>query len=320
MRRGSSLALCGLAALGGAAAALAGFSGRTARRVEAALPPQGRFIDIDGNRIHYLDVGSGPAILMVHGLGGQMRNFTYGLVDRLKHRFRVVVLERPGAGYSTRAPGASARLTVQAEVVAHFIQTLRIERPLLVGHSLGGALALAVALRAPELVSGLALVSPLTQPQNALPKPFRSLAIRSPLVRRAVAWTLATPLAMRRSAIVLGELFGPEAVPADFVTRGGGMLGLRPKAFYSTSTDLMAISEDLPSLHARYATLDLPAGVLFGSADRILSADVHGSPMVSQVPDLVYEQLEGAGHMTPITRPAEVADFIARVQARTATA
>ena len=279
------------------------------------MPPQGRFIDIDGNRIHYLEVGAGPAILMVHGLGGQMRNFTYGLVDRLKHRCRVVVMERPGAGYSTRARGASARLTVQADVVAHLVQALRLERPLLVGHSLGGALALAVALRAPDLVGGLALLSPLTQPQDAVPSPFRTLWIGSPLVRRAVAWTLATPLAMRRSAVVLAELFGPEAVPADFVTRGGGMLGLRPKAFYSTSTDLMAISEDLPSLHARYATLDLPVGILFGSEDRILSADRHGSAMLGQVPRLFYEQLEGAGHMAPITRPDEVAEFIARVQA-----
>ena len=304
------------AAVVAAVAGLVGFTALTARKVEAALPPQGRFIDIDGNRIHYLDVGSGPAILMIHGLGGQMRNFTYGVVDRLKDRFRVVVMERPGAGYSTRAPGASARLSVQADVVAAFAKARQRERPLLVGHSLGGALALAVAVRSPGLSSGLALVSPLTQPQDAVPKAFRGLAIPSPLVRRAVAWTLATPLALANRERVLGELYGPEATPDDFATRGGGALGLRPKTFYSTSTDLMAVSEDMVGVHARYGELKLPVAILYGAGDRILDPQVHGGPMVDQVLGLTYEEVQGGGHMIPVTRPAEVADFIARVQAR----
>ena len=302
--------LGGVAVVAAVGGGLAAFAGLTARRVEAALPPQGRFIDIDGNRIHYLDQGSGPVILMVHGLGGQMRNFTYALVDRLKDRFRVVVMERPGAGYSQRAPGASARLGVQADVVAEFIGALGLGKPLLVGHSLGGALSLAVALEHPETVSGLALISPLTQPQDSPPKAFAGLYIPSPIVRRLVAWTLAAPLAIRNREAVLSAVFGPEPAPDDFATRGGGMLGLRPRTFYSTSTDLVAVNEDLPGLQARYATLELPAGVIFGADDRILDARVHGAAMTSQVPGLAYETIEGAGHMIPLTRPDRVAAFI----------
>ena len=310
MKALSLVLLGGVAALGALGGGLAVFSGLTARRVEAALPPQGRFVDIDGNRIHYLDEGSGPAILMVHGLGGQMRNFTYALTDRLKDRFRVVAMERPGAGYSQRAPGASARLGVQADVVAGFIRALGLGKPLLVGHSLGGALSLAVALEHPEAVSGLALISPLTQPQDTPPKAFAGLYIPSPVIRRLVAWTLAAPLAIRNRDAVLAAVFGPEAAPGDFATRGGGMLSLRPRTFYSTSTDLVAVNEDLPGFHARYATLDMPVGIVFGVEDRILDANVHGTPMTAQVPGLTYETIEAAGHMIPLTRPDRVAAFI----------
>src|SRR5579863_1203931 len=107
------------------AAILAGlviFTAVTARRVEQALPPRGQFIDVSGARIHYLDKGAGPPIVIIHGLGGQMGNFTYALLDQLTDEFRVILMDRPGSGYSTRAPGATGRPGEQAAIVANFIR------------------------------------------------------------------------------------------------------------------------------------------------------------------------------------------------------
>src|SRR5579863_10522110 len=81
---------------------LVGFAAYTARRVEIAEPPLGRFLELDGERIHYVDEGAGPPLLLIHGLGGQLRNFTYALVGRLANEFRVIAVDRPGSGYSTR--------------------------------------------------------------------------------------------------------------------------------------------------------------------------------------------------------------------------
>jgi pimeloyl-ACP methyl ester carboxylesterase len=306
----AAAALAVVAVVAGPALALALFTAWTARRVEAALPPAGRFVDVDGARIHYVERGAGPqTLLLIHGLGGHARNFTFALVDRLADEFRVVVMERPGSGHSTRPRGAEAGPRAQARAVAAFARALGLGRPVLVGHSLGGAVALAAALDHPDVVGGLALVAPLTHPTGAPPPAFARLALGSPVSRALVAWTVATPAAMLKRRAVLDAIFGPDAVPADYGTLGGGLLGLRPRAFVTASTDLVAIPADMRALVGRYHTLRVPVGVLYGTGDRILDPRAHGEAMRALVPDLRLELVEG-GHMLPLTAPDRVAAFV----------
>lgn len=292
------------------------FAAYTARRAEALVPPLGTFVDVLGARIHYVERGAGPTtLLMIHGLGGQARNFTYALADRLAGDFRLIIIDRPGAGYSSRVPGRSTGPCAQADVVAALIRTLGLDRPLLVGHSLGGTVALATAVGHRELVSGLALLSPFTQKQGRPPPVFAPLDIRSSLLRRIIAWTVATPVAILKRREVLEVIFGPDPVPRDYAIRGGGLLSARPKAFVSASTDLVAIREDMAGLIARYETLRLPVGVIYGTGDRILDPRLHGERLLAQIPDAELELIDG-GHMIPLTAPEPVAAFVRAVAAR----
>jgi pimeloyl-ACP methyl ester carboxylesterase len=294
------------------------FTAITARRVEKALPPRGQFIEVSGARIHYLDKGSGPAILILHGLGGQMGNFTYALLERLTDEFRVILMDRPGSGYSTRARGATGRLTEQASIVAEFIRKLGLDRPLLVGHSLGGAIALGVALDHPEAVKGLALVAPLTHVPKHVPAPFRAMDIKSDFLRRLIAWTVATPVGIRRGKDILAPIFSPEAAPPDFPTRAGGILGLRPRSFYNTSSDMRAVNMDLWKMAGRYSSLQLPVRILYGTSDGVLSHQVQGEAMKAKTA-MVSVELVAGGHMLPITAPDLTAKFI-KVAARSESA
>src|SRR5260221_7236007 len=120
-------------------AGLVWFSANTARKVEAAVPPSGQFMEIDGQRLHYIDTrGNGPAIVMIHGLGGTLRNYTYALVDKLSGEFRVIAVDRPGSGYSVRPDDARARVGAQADTLAKFWRALELNQPLLLGHWLVG--------------------------------------------------------------------------------------------------------------------------------------------------------------------------------------
>jgi pimeloyl-ACP methyl ester carboxylesterase len=138
---------------------------------------------------------------------------------------------------------------------------------------------------------------------------FEGLTILSPTWRRIVAWTLAIPASIRTSRATLDVVFGPEAVPADFATRGGGLLGLRPGAFLSASDDLRALPECLPVQQTRYGELDLPVSILYGKDDRILDWRAHGQALADKVRGAKLELIEG-GHMLPITNPDATAAFI----------
>jgi pimeloyl-ACP methyl ester carboxylesterase len=316
---GATIALVLIAVVVLVVAGLVLFTANVARRVERAVPPAGAFVEVNGARIHYLERGSGPVtLLMVHGLGGNAMHFTHSLAERLAQEFRVVVMERPGSGYSTRAADAAAGPIAQADVVAAFIRARGLDRPVLVGHSLGGAVSLATAIAHPSLVRGLALIAPLTMLQPEVPAVFKGLMITSPLLRQVIGWTLATPLSMSRRDVMLDHIFGPEPVPADFALAGGGVLGMRPSAFVSASTDLMAVPGDMPSLAERYATVTMPVAMLYGTDDRILDPAVHAEPLRSLIPQLHLEYVQGAGHMLPLTASERVATFVREAARRAA--
>lgn len=298
--------------VGGGAVVAAAYSRHTARRVERNLPPDGSFATIRGRRIHYRDIGQGPAIVMIHGLAGQMRNFA-AVAGRLQSSHRVVLIDRPGSGHS---PGrGDDSLTDQAAIVADLIDTLGLDRPLVVGHSLGGAVSMALALNYPDKISGLALIAPLTQVQEKVPAAFRGLVIGKPAVRAIIANTLAIPMMRLNSAKSRAVLFAPEPVhPAFDLDYGGAMLA-RPHAVYASSSELVAVNDALAPLVARYGEIALPVRILFGEGDQILPAVVHGTRTASEIRGALCTLLPDAGHMLPVTLPARVAGFVADARA-----
>lgn len=285
-------------------------------KAERLVPPVGKFIEIDGNRIHYVDQGEGRPIVFVHGLGAQLHHFRHTLFGRFGPGYRLIALDRPGAGYSARAGGATGRLPEQAGIVRRFIETLELERPLVVGHSLGGAIALTLAVEHPEVISGIALLSPLTHMEAGAREKLGSLYIPSRLWRRIMSYTLAIPTSLRYARPTMEFIFAPQAFPADYMVDGGGWLGLRPAHFYATSSDVVAVEQDLDRIEGRYGEITMPAGILFGTADRVIDIRTHGEPMQNKIERLEFESVDGLGHMPQFNEPERVIAFIKRIAAR----
>jgi pimeloyl-ACP methyl ester carboxylesterase len=295
------------------AGALALITLMTTRRAERLAPPLGQFREVPGGRIHYTDRGSGSALVLIHGLGGNLRNFAPALIDHLAQTHRVIALDRPGSGYST-ASGAVPDLRGQAAMVAALIEALDAGPVTLVGHSLGGALSLALVEMRPDLVAGLALVAPLTQVITEVPPQFRSLLIASRGLRMIFAWLVIGPAGLLAGRVRQMPAFAPDAVPADFESLGGGGLLFRPRTFDAASCDAQSVRDVLPAIVAAYPAIARPVAVLFGRGDQILDPALHGETFITQIAGARCTLVDG-GHMLPFAHPVTTAQWIAAITA-----
>lgn len=287
----------------GAIACLAGFARYTTRRVEARVPPLGDFVDVGGARLHYVACGEGPTVLLLHGLGGNLRHY-HRLIALLAPYRRVIALDNPGCGHSRMLDGRHASLRRRAEIVDAFMQRLALEQVLVVGHSLGGALALALALDHPQRVRGLVLLAGLSQPAK-----LKGLWLRSPIAQWLFAWTLLAPLGLLLHRASLRAAFAPDAVTPDFDTAGGALLGYRPDNFINACRDAATVSAELAGMVPRYPSLALPMQIVFGRQDALLDHRMQGERLAAALPRATLRLVDG-GHMLPLTMADATAEWI----------
>jgi pimeloyl-ACP methyl ester carboxylesterase len=296
--------------------ALAGWTAYVARKVEETVPPDGSFADVGGARLHFLDMRpddeKGPPIVMLHGLMGQMRNFSHSLAGRLATDHRVILIDRPGWGYS-KLTGQRPGIAAQAGMIAALIEQLGLEQPLLVGHSMGGAVSLALALDHPERVRGLALIAPYTQPVDRPPDVFKGLVVPW-VLRGPLAWTVAVPISMRTGKAKSEAVFAPDPVPEDFATRGGGVLTVRPAAFLQGSFEIGIGKAEMTRQAPRYGEIRLPVAILYGRQDALLDPELHGRKTADAIPGATIEIIDG-GHMLPVTHAGETEAWLRRLLA-----
>jgi len=285
-----------------------------ARRVERAVPPLGAFVEVDGAKLHYVDRGQGPPIVMIHGIGANLRHYTHTIFDEIAKTNRVIAIDRPGCGYSERPRGADNATHTQAATIQKALDRLGVADPLIVGHSLGGSVALAHAMLHPGKARGYVLLAPLAAPPEMKP-PFDRWYITSPIRQRLIAWTIGIPMGMKYGPALTAFVFAPQTPPTDFGTGSGAYLGLRPKAIINNFRDAVASPITVEAIHTRYGEIDAPVICLFGVKDQVLDAELNLAPL-SGMHSAEIQLLDGAGHMLMHVEPAAVVAAIRKMDAR----
>lgn len=299
--------------VGAAAAALATTAAIVrirAREAERRHPPVGRFMTVDGVRLHYLDRGRGSTIVLLHGNGATIDELlSSGLVDRLARTHRVVLLDRPGFGYSERPRSRLWTPEAQARLIRNALSGLGVEEAVVYGHSLGAQVAAALALAAPDLVRGLVLASGYYYPTARADVPL-VVPPAIPILGDVLRYTIAPVLSRLLLPKIYAKLFGPSPVPERFLREFPHALVLRPWHLRAAAADTAFLIPTAAALEERYASLDLPVAIVAGEGDQVVDFGRHSRRLQDDIPGSRLIVVPGAGHMVHHSARDTVADAI----------
>src|SRR3954453_21850314 len=301
------------AAVGTAAAlgAAALYTAKTMRDAERKHPPIGRFLDVDGVRLHYIERGTGEPLVLIHGNGTLIQDLTVnGLVDRLSERYRVIVIERPGYGYSER-PRRLWTPRAHATLFEHALHQLGVEHAIVLGHSWGTMVAVSLALQAPTLVRGLVLLSGYYFPTARMDVVLSS-PNAIPGIGDALRHTVSPPLARLMLPAGIRAMFAPAPVPERFDRLFPKDLMVRPLQLRASAEDAALMTPSVVELEQHYRELTPPVVILTGGDDQTADVDRQSRRLHQEIPQSELTVLPGLGHMVHHLAPDAVIKAIDR--------
>ncbi len=296
-------------------AALVGANALIARRTERRHPAEGSFITVDGTRLHYSDRGDGPPIVLIHGnlVTGDDWNIS-GIADLLLQSHRVIIFDRPGFGHSERRRGRAWTAAQQGELIHSALRQLGVERPVVVGHSFGTLVALAMAANHQDEIAALVLLSGYyfwtLRPDVLLVAPGAL-----PVLGDFLHYTILPVLGWLQMPMTKWSMFAPAAVPRRFDAEFSTGMALRPSQLRATSGDGALMIQGALALRDRYKDLALPVTILAGEGDKVvfkrMSERLHAC-LANSTLDIIG----GAGHMVHHVAQRRVAEAIERAARR----
>lgn len=299
-----TLLLTAAAVLGGSA----WLSRQMVRRELARHPASGSFVLVDDVRLHFTVHGDPrhPPLVLLHGNGGSTDEMALsGLVAAAAGRYRVYVFDRPGYGHSDRPAHHSFTPDAQAELLLHALRLLQVRQPLVMGHSWGALVALAMALREPDALRAVVLASGYFTPSLRLDTLLLSLPAL-PVVGTLMRHTLSPLIGRLMWPLMLKRVFAPAEVPARFRRGYPVWLSLRPQALKAGAAEAGMMTLQATRLLPREKALALPVVIVAGEQDRMVMTNWHSRRLAERIPNATLRIVPGAGHMVHHTATLQV--------------
>lgn len=304
---------------------------RNETAAEVIYPPAGQFIDVNFGleiglggyqgrqrsiRVHYIDEGEGPVVVLIHGSGGNLNDWTFDMVARLSDHYRVIAFDRPGLGY-TEMLGRNTSLADQARLLADAARALGADNPMVVGHSFGGSVAVAWGIERPDTLAGLVVLAGATNPwDTGISTYYRFLS--HPIAGPIMANLLAAWVPERIVTSSVNDVFTPQSAPEGYGTHFGPGLTLRRFSLLENARQRTSLLPQVQAMVPRYPDISVPVEILHGDADLTVGLHIHSVPLSQQIPDATLTVLEGIGHMPQHADPQALVDAIDRLSARVA--
>lgn len=275
-------------------------------------PPLGRIMQVHGVDVHYWDRGTGRPVVLIHGASGNLRDFTFDLAPRLAERHRVIAFDRPGFGYSGRIAERGWDPAVQAALLRRATAALGAEQPIVVGHSWGGALAMAWGVDAPDDIAGIVTLGGATMPWGGDVSFLYSLNASDVTDRLASNIVAALATEGLIESFMEGT-FAPQPIPDGYAAYVGAPLATRPRTVRYNAHDITNLNGVLERQSKRYPKLYRPVEILHGTVDQSVWPDLHAEGMHALLPNSRLMLLDGVGHMPHHARPEAVMAAVDRL-------
>ncbi|MCW2308219.1 alpha/beta fold hydrolase [Rhodobium gokarnense] len=301
------------------ALALAVYSRLRAITIDGIYPPTGTRRAVDGTAVHFVDVPAdrpdAPVLVLIHGASGNLRDPMLALRARLQGRYRLLLVDRPGHGWSARAGRGDAAPTAQAGRIAGLMSELGIGRAIVLGHSWGGSVAAAFAVHHPEKTAGLVFLAPATHPWEGGVTWYYRLAAM-PVIGRIFCEVLVLPIAKLARDRGIRSVFSPAEPPDDYAEDAHIDLSLRPATFRANAEDIAGLIGHVTALSPRYREISAPTAIIADDADRIVYTHIHSVGLERDIAGARLIRVADAGHMPHHTRTDTVVAAIDEVAAR----
>jgi len=270
-----------------------------------------QFVTVDGTRLHFVMEGAGRPVVFVHGNPGSAQDWMR-VLDPLAARHRAIAFDRPGHGQSQRPKHGEVTVEVQARLLHDALQQLHVERPIIVGHSWGGALALVYAINYPNEVAGLVLVAPAAY-ESQDSEGFLNELPAVPVIGDAANYVLTPLLAATVVRSNLKKAFSPDPVPKNY-EKSVLSEWTKPKKVKAYALDDSSLNSSLKKFSPLYSEINVPVSIIAGDADLIVSEKENAERLHEALPKSRLIVLPKTGHQIPFTRSQTVVDEIERIQ------
>lgn len=291
------------------------------RQIEARYPPRGAFAGKPGARIHFIDLPAIGAlrgvVLAIHGASGTAADMNFALGPRLAARgFRVIAVDRPGQGWSDRPDGAAdASPARQAQLICAAMDGIGVREAIVLGHSLGGAVAINFALDQRDFTAGLVLVSPVSHPWPGGVAWYYNVAA-TPVLGEMFARLIALPVGLSRLKDGVAAVFAPQPTPAGYASATGVALALRPEAFIANAQDVAGLHAFVTLQAPRMTAIAAPTAIVTGDSDGVVLKRIHSDGSARAIPGATLTVLPGVGHAPHNSDPDAVVKAVEEVAAR----
>ena len=250
----------------------------------------------EGGQLAYVEAGQGPPVILIHGALTNLDDMVLGPFDDLAKENRVIAVDRPGHGASTRLRLADASPWRQAEIIRDVMKTIGVERPVVVGHSFGGAVALAYGMAFADEIAGVVALAPIVWPEPRL-----ELMSFGPRTSLGAGDVLGLGASMTSDKVALPLLwramFLPQAMPERFERGFSFDLAGTMQTTTATGEDAVSIVTALWRSVMTYPTCRAPVRILGGDCDLVINNAVHGRSLAHILPTASFKSLKGLGHM-----------------------